>query len=132
MSDFKRLKVWRKAHGLALNVHRVATRVRGRDQLALRSQMLRAAMSIPANIVEGTGKGSAAEFCRFLNVAAGSASELEYHLMMARDLRVISNTDFDALHAATIEIRKMLCGLISKTKMSAALQSPRAGASASS
>lgn len=130
MGDFKSLKVWRKAHALALNVHRAATRIRGRDQIALRSQMLRAAMSIPANIVEGTGKGSAAEFCRFLNIAVGSACELEYHLMMARDLRVLSTTEFDSLHSDAIEIRKMLCGLVSKLK--SAPSRPRTGASASS
>jgi four helix bundle protein len=131
MSDFKKLKVWRKAHSLALNVHRAATRIRGRDQISLRGQMLRAALSIPANIVEGTGKGSAAEFCRFLSIAVGSASELEYHLMMARDLQVLSNTEFDSLHAEAIEIRKMLCGLISKVK-SPSSRPPRAEASASS
>ncbi len=116
MSDFKKLKVWRKSHALALNVHRVATRIRGRDQIALRSQMLRAAMSVPANIVEGTGKGSAAEFCRYLSIAVGSTSELEYHLIMGRDLRILSNTDFDSLHGEAVEIRRMLCGLISKVK----------------
>ncbi len=78
--------------------------------------MLRAAMSIPANIVEGTAKGSAREFCRFLSIAAGSTSELEYHLMMARDIKAISNADFDALARQAIDIRKMLCGLIAKLK----------------
>ncbi len=78
--------------------------------------MLRAAMSIPANIVEGTGKGSSAEFCRFLSIAVGSTSELEYHLMMARDIGVLSNSDFDALSGQAIEIRRMLCGLIAKLK----------------
>ena len=78
--------------------------------------MLRAAMSIPANIVEGTGKGSSREFCRFLSIAVGSTSELEYHLMMARDTDVLSNSDFDALRAEALEIRKMLCGLIAKLK----------------
>jgi four helix bundle protein len=93
--------------------------------------MLRAAMSIPANIVEGTSKGSAAEFCRFLSIAVGSASELEYHLMMARDLRVLSNTEFDSLHGDAIEIRRMLCGLISKVR-SPASRAPREGESVSS
>lgn len=93
--------------------------------------MLRAAMSIPANIVEGTAKGSAAEFCRFLSIAVGSTSELEYHLMMGRDLQVVSNTDFDSLHAEAIEVRRMLCGLIAKLK-SPISRRPGAGASASS
>jgi four helix bundle protein len=58
VSDFKRLKVWRKAHALALDVHRIATRIRGSDNASLRNQMIRAAMSIPTNIVEGTGQKS--------------------------------------------------------------------------
>lgn len=120
VSDFKKLKVWRKSHGLALNIHRAATGIRGRDQISLRSQMLRAAMSIPANIVEGTAKSSAEEFCRFLRIAAGSTSELEYHLMVARDTGVLANSDFDALTGQAIEIRRMLYGLQSK------LKSPRA------
>ena len=82
--------------------------------------MLRAAMSIPANIVEGTGKRSAPKFCRFLSIAVGSTSELEYPLMMARDTKVLSNSDFDALLSQAIEIRRMLCGLIAK------LTSPKA------
>ncbi len=78
--------------------------------------MLRAAMSIPANIVEGTGKASSAEFCRFLRIAAGSTSELEYHLMMARDTGVIPKSEFAALRDQAIEIRRMLCGLQTKLK----------------
>jgi four helix bundle protein len=65
VSDFKKLKVWRKAHALALNVRRVATKIRGPDNASLRNQMLRASMSIPTNLVEGTGQKSGAEFARF-------------------------------------------------------------------
>lgn len=116
MSDFKRLKVWRKSHALALNVHRVALQIRGRNSISLRSQMLRAAMSVPANIVEGTAKGSDRELARFLQISLGSASELEYHLIVARDSSVITKSDFDSLSAQTIEVRKMLHGLINHLK----------------
>jgi four helix bundle protein len=111
VSDFKRLKVWRKAHALALNVHRVAVRIRGSDNAPLRSQLLRAAMSIPTNIVEGTGQTSGKEFGRFLSIALKSTSELEYHLMIARDIRLMSLSDFESLSAQAIEVRKMLHGL---------------------
>jgi four helix bundle protein len=97
VSDFKKLKVWRKAHALALDVHRVATRIRGSDNAPLRSQMIRAALSIPTNIVEGTGQRSGKEFGRFIGFALNSASELDYHLILARDLRLIGATDFESL-----------------------------------
>jgi four helix bundle protein len=111
VSDFKKLKVWRKAHALALNVHRVATRIRGADNASLRNQMLRAAMSIPTNIVEGTGQKSGIGFARFLSISLNSTTELEYHLIVARDMRVIASNDFKSLSAQTIEVRKMLYGL---------------------
>jgi len=111
VSDFKKLKVWRKAHALALNVHRVATRLRGSDNASLRSQLLRAAASIPTNLVEGTGQQSGKEFARFISISLNSTSELEYHLMVARDYGVIAANDFESLSAQTIEVRKMLYGL---------------------
>jgi four helix bundle protein len=120
MSDFKKLNVWRKAHALALDVHRVATRIRGSDNASLRNQLIRTAMSIPTNIVEGTGQKTGKEFARFLGYALNSASELESHLMMARDIRVIGISDFDSLSSRTIEVRKMLHGLQNRV-----LTSPR-------
>jgi four helix bundle protein len=111
VSDFKKLKVWRKAHALALNVHAVAIRIRGSDNASLRNQLLRAAQSVPTNIVEGTGQTSGKEFGRFLSIALKSTSELEYHLTFARDTRAISLSDFASLSAQTIEVRKMLHGL---------------------
>ena len=111
MSDFKKLKVWRKAHALALNVHRVATRIRASENPALRNQMLRAAMSIPTNLVEGTGQKSGIAFARFITISLNSTTELEYHLIVARDMRVIAAKDFESLSAQTIEVRKMLYGL---------------------
>jgi four helix bundle protein len=85
--------------------------------------MLRAAMSIPTNIVEGTGQESGKEFARFLTIALKSTSELEYHLMMARDTRLISSTDFESLSAQTIEVRKMLYGL--RTRVLSTPRMPR-------
>ena len=117
MSDYKKLEVWRKAHALALDVHRVATRIRGSDNASLRNQLIRAAMSIPTNIVEGTGQKSGKEFARFIGFAVNSASELEYHLILAHDLRVIGTSDFESLTSRTVEVRKMLHGL-RKTVMS--------------
>ena len=112
MSDFKNLKVWRKAHALALNVHRVAVRIRGAEFVSLRGQMIRAALSIPTNVVEGNGQESPQQFARFVRFSLNSTSELEYHLIVARDARAITATDFDSLSSQTVEVRKMLYGLL--------------------
>ena len=112
MSDYKKLSVWRKAHALALNVHRVAVRLKGSDYAALRSQMMRASMSIPTNIVEGAGQQSRKDFGRFIRFALNSTSELEYHLTVARDIQAIQPVEAESLLAQTIEVRKMLHGLL--------------------
>jgi len=118
VSDFKKLKVWRKAHALSLNVRRAAVRIRGSDNASLRNQVLRAASSVPTNIVEGTGQTSGKEFGRFLSIALKSTSELEYHLIVGRDTRAISVSDFESLSAQTIEVRKMLHGLRNRVVVS--------------
>jgi four helix bundle protein len=111
MSDFKKLRVWRKAHALTLNVHRVAASIRGAQYAPLRTQMTRAAMSVSANIVEGREQQSEREFARFLGYALASTSELEHHFIVARDLRAISDTDFSSTLGQLIDVRKMLHGL---------------------
>jgi four helix bundle protein len=118
VSDFRKLSVWRKAHALAIEVHRVAGGIRGTTNLSLRSQMVRAAMSIPANIVEGSGQESRREFGRYLRYAANSASELEYHLMIAHDIRAIGLSDYSNLSSKTVEVRKMLRGLLKRVRAS--------------
>jgi four helix bundle protein len=114
VSDFKKLLVWQKAHALALHTHRVATRIRRSQNVALRAQLVRAAMSVPANIVEGRRQQSEKEFARFLRIALNSGWELEYHLVVARDIGEVSETDADALLRELIEVRKMLYGLLTK------------------
>jgi four helix bundle protein len=114
VSDFKKLKVWGKSHALVLNALSVAKKIRGSDNSPLRLQMIRAAMSIPTNIVEGTGQESAKEFGRFLSIAIKSSSELEYHLIIGGDLRLISRSDAASLTDQTVEVRKMLYALRSR------------------
>ena len=114
MADFKKLEVWRKAHALALYAHRVALGIRGSQYISLRNQIIRAAMSIPTNIVEGREQKTDAEFARFLRYALGSASEVEYHLIIARDIRVIESDDFISLVRQVKDVRMMLFGLLKK------------------
>jgi len=112
MGDFKKLHVWRKAHALALHAHRVAAGMRGSRYTALRGQLTRAALSVPTNIVEGHGQASRRDFGRFLGYAINSTSELEYHLIAARDLGAIDPAEFVSLLAQLVEVRKMLHGLL--------------------
>jgi four helix bundle protein len=112
MGAFSKLHVWRKAHALALNVHRTATGIRKPELSSLRNQMVRAAMSIPTNIVEGRGQASERDFCRFLRYAINSCSELEYHTLMARDVRALSANDARSILDQVVEVRRMLFGLV--------------------
>lgn len=114
MARYKKLEVWRKAHALALNVYRVAAPIKGAHHISLRSQLIRAAMSIPTNIVEGRGQQSEKDFARFLRYSISSASELEYHLDLARDIGVITRSDSDSLVNQTVRVRKMLHGLVNR------------------
>jgi four helix bundle protein len=112
MSDFRDLKVWQKAHALMLKIHGVTDRMRASKFGALKGQMNRASESIPANIVEGRSQESLRVQKKFLRIALNSATELEYHLITARDLNAISSGDYSAATSQVIEVRKMLYGLI--------------------
>jgi four helix bundle protein len=125
MSDYKKLRVWRKAHALALNAHEAANKIRGNQYATFRSQIIRAALSIPANIVEGREQQSEAGFGRFLRIALGSTSELEYHLLAARDIRAITSSDYVSLSAQVVEVRMMLHGLLGSLNNSANASPPR-------
>ena len=112
MSDFKKLRVWKKAHELMLLVHRVTAQMRGTQHAALRSQMMRAAMSIAANIVEGRSQKSERDFARFLGYSLNSTSELEYHVIAGRDTHAIPEASSLGVLGQLIEVRRMLHGLI--------------------
>src|SRR5688500_181645 len=114
MADFKKLRVWKKAHSLELCAHQMALTIRGSQYASLRSQIIRASMSIPANIVEGREQKSKAEFCRFLRYSLSSTSELEHHLIIARDIRVITSSAFAEVLTPLKEVRMMLYGLLKR------------------
>ena len=111
MEDFKNLKVWSKAHGLTLDIYQ-CTRSFPKDEIyGLTSQMRRAAASIAANIAEGCGRRSDPEMKRFVQIARGSANELEYHLLLAKDLQFLGSPEFVELERRTLEIQRMLTAL---------------------
>jgi four helix bundle protein len=93
LRDFRELKVWRKAHELTLGVYRVTAVFPKEELFGLTRQIRRSCESIPANIAEGCGQRRGPDFARFLQIAMGSASELEYHLLPARDLRLLGEPD---------------------------------------
>ena len=97
MQSFKNLKVWEKAHVLALDVYRSTKSFPREEIYGLTSQMRRASASVGANIAEGSCRKGDADFARFLQMAAGSASELEYHLLLARDLCFLQAPDYERL-----------------------------------
>lgn len=112
MGDFKNLEVWRKSHSLALSIYDLSGQLRGKADFSLRSQLLRSAMSIPSNIVEGSAKRNDKEFIRFLRISLGSTSELEHHLIFTKDIGALDDEIFLPLNKRLIEVRKMLNGLI--------------------
>jgi four helix bundle protein len=114
MTDFKKLKVWEKAHSLAVQTHKLATDIREPYLSTLRNQMTRASASIPTNIVEGSRQSSNKEFARFLRYSMNSASELEYHFILARDIGATPEDASGTLIDLTIEVRKMLYGLLAR------------------
>jgi four helix bundle protein len=93
MQDFRNLKVWEKAHDLTLGVYGATANFPSHELFGMRSQIRRATMSIPANLAEGCGRGTDPEFRRFVQIAMGSACEVEYFLLLARDLTYLDEVD---------------------------------------
>lgn len=116
MRNFKDIKVWKKAHRLALAVYKATSGFPGEERYGLTSQSRRAAASIPTNIAEGCGRGSEADFARFLQIALGSASELEYHLLLTRDLDLLKHERHQSLDADVNEVKRMLHAFIKTLK----------------
>ena len=114
MKDFRQLKVWQKAHQMTLAIYQTTASFPREEIYGLTAQMRRAAASIPANLAEGCGRNSAAELARFSSMAAGSASELEYHLLLARDLNLIPLNDYQLLSEQIVEIKRMLTVFVQK------------------
>ncbi|HEV7553277.1 MAG TPA: four helix bundle protein [Candidatus Angelobacter sp.] len=114
MKDFRELKVWEKAHQMTLQCYRITEALPRHELFGLASQIRRCCSSIPANIAEGCGRLGNSELHRFLQIACGSASELEYHFLLARDLGYISHADHLNAHKQLLEVKRMLVALTRK------------------
>jgi four helix bundle protein len=112
LKDFKELKVWHKAYALSLAVYEQSRKFPKEELYGLTSQLRRAAVSVGANIAEGCGRRSDGEFIRFLQIARGSASEMEHHLLLARDLKFLANETHRDLEKKLLEVQRMLTSLV--------------------
>ena len=118
MKEFRRLMVWEKAHALTLAIYRATVAFPKEETYGLTSQMRRCSASAPANIAEGCGRTGNGDFHRFLNMAAGSLSELEYFLLLSRDLAFLSAKTYEALTQDVHEVQRMLGSLLRKVDTS--------------
>jgi four helix bundle protein len=108
MQDFRNLKVWQKAHVLTLEVYRNTCGFPVDERFGLTTQLRRSCASAPANLAEGCARGCDVDFARFVNIAAGSASETDYHLLLARDLGYFNDAAYQPLLDQVSEIKRML------------------------
>ena len=116
MRDFKQLSVWEKSHRLTLAVYKATSTFPREELYGLTSQIRRASASVPANIAEGCGRKGDAEFAQFCQIAMGSASELEYHFLLARDLGFMEGSTYEVLNRDLIEVKRMLNVFIQKLR----------------
>lgn len=116
VKDFRELKVWQRSHELTLAIYRGTASFPKHELYGLTSQIRRAAVSVAANIAEGCGRGSDAEFARFLQMAMGSACELEYHLLLAKDLELLAAEIYAGLNVDLVATKRMLTALMKRLR----------------
>jgi four helix bundle protein len=116
MQDFKNLQIWERSHRLTLVIYKVTELFPKEEIYGLISQIRRSSSSIPTNIAEGCGRFGDAELARFLQIALGSTTETEYHLILAKDLGFLKELDFNKLSDELIELRRMLISFIQKLR----------------
>jgi four helix bundle protein len=111
MRDFRELTVWGKAHQLDLTSYKLTGTFPKQEMFGMTSQIRRCSSSIPANIAEGCGRMGNTELHRFLQIACGSASELEYHFLLAKVLGYLPHGEYEAVHKQLLEMKRMLVAL---------------------
>lgn len=114
MRDFKNYEIWKLSHKLTLNIYNITTKFPKTETYNLTSQIQRASLSIPTNIAEGCGRDSDAEFNRFLTIAVGSATEVEYLILLSKDLSYIDINTYDKLNTDINTIKKKIYTLKQK------------------
>jgi four helix bundle protein len=110
--DYRKLKVWELSHNLVKRIYMVTKKFPKSEWLGLISQMRRASVSIPANIVEGSGRKSQREYVHFLHTALSSAFELDYYIYLSEELGFLQEEIYNELESISQQVIKMLQGLI--------------------
>jgi four helix bundle protein len=110
MRDFRNILVWQKSHDLTLRLYKITSTFPKEELYGLTSQIRRASASIPTNIAEGCGRDTQTELARFIHIAAGSASELDYHILLSHDLGYTNKEIYQELEQSISEIKRMLNG----------------------
>jgi four helix bundle protein len=126
MGDFKKLDVWQASHSLTCAVYKVTAHFPKTEAYGLTSQLRRSAASVPANIAEGCGRNGDAELGRFVRISLGSATELEYHLLLSRDVGYLEEPAYTQLSGQTRRIQGMLAGLLHALKPAVRTRDQRA------
>lgn len=119
MQDFRNMKVWQKAHAIVLEIYSFSRRFPPEERYGITAQMRRSAVSICSNIAEGCGRGGDRDFAHFLQIALGSANEVQYLMMLARDLELLDRSDHARIDPRLEEVRRMLFALLRKLRGSA-------------
>ncbi|MDP3580552.1 MAG: four helix bundle protein [Ignavibacteria bacterium] len=114
MRDFRKLQIWERAHNLVLKIYETTKLLPKEEVYGLTSQIRRAAVSIPTNIAEGAGKDSNKDFVRYLNIALGSLSEVQYLLFLIKELNYISDIQISPLEVEANELKMMIYSYSSK------------------
>jgi four helix bundle protein len=112
LRNYRDLQVWSKAYALSLDLYRLSRTFPREEIYGITSQLRRAAVSIGANLAEGCGRRTNAEMARFVRIAMGSASELDHHLLLCKDLGFLQDEDYKRVLRRLIEVRKMLGALL--------------------
>jgi four helix bundle protein len=112
MRDYTKIEVWKRSHALVLKIYEITDKFPSEEKYGVISQLRRAALSVPTNIAEGCGRSTETELSRFMDIASGSASEVDYLLFLGMELKYIDSKIYSAISNELTEVRKMLSGYI--------------------
>jgi four helix bundle protein len=118
MRDFRQLKIWEKSHSLTLRIYQITQGFPKEELFALTNQMRRSSSSIPTNIAEGCGRGGNKEYAYFLQIAVGSSYELDYQVLLAKDLKYIDNSIYAELNDEISSLQRQIVALLQKVRAS--------------